>query len=151
MPVLEDERGTFTPLFTNKITQITGQYFIEQNYSTSKPGVIRGLHAQINAQAKLVRSAFGTIRDVVYCPRQKKTVNFLLNDPTVWLFIPAGLYHGFLSYSGASVHYLVSRPFNPKGQKTIAFDSPSLEIPWEKWFGSNNFIVSAKDRAGERV
>ena len=58
--ILEDERGTFYETYNkNLFKKVTGLdvNFVQDNQSTSRLGVLRGLHYQAGtmAQAKLVR------------------------------------------------------------------------------------------------
>ena len=68
--VFRDHRGTFLESFSQKrFEDATGLQlqFVQDNQSTSKKGVLRGLHFQKGkfAQSKLVRCVTGKILDVV--------------------------------------------------------------------------------------
>ena len=67
--VLEDERGLFMETYQYSDFEEKGIscHFVQDNYSRSKKGVIRGLHYQLNpkAQAKLTRVIRGVVFDVV--------------------------------------------------------------------------------------
>ena len=89
--VREDARGYFLESFrTDLFEQLMGHSFtvVQQNESSSRYGVVRGLHWQIppHAQAKLIRVLSGEIRDVV-CSAQTTNTNCLS---------PADLPTGFL-------------------------------------------------------
>ena len=68
--MFEDERGTFSETFNaQKFLDQTGiaVTFVQDNQSTSKYGVVRGLHFQtgVHGQTKLVRVVKGSALDVV--------------------------------------------------------------------------------------
>jgi len=104
--VFSEDRGFFFESFNEKDFQKTiGKdfQFVQDNFSSSKKNVIRGLHYQIkNPQGKLVRVLNGEVFDV--------TVDLRVNSRTFgeWygiklsaennkqLWIPEGFAHGFL-------------------------------------------------------
>ena len=104
--VFEDERGTFSETFNAKnFLDQTGiaVTFVQDNQSTSKYGVVRGLHFQTGAhgQAKLVRVVKGSALDVVVdlrkgSPSFGKSFSIVLSgENKKQLFVPRGFAHGF--------------------------------------------------------
>jgi dTDP-4-dehydrorhamnose 3,5-epimerase len=63
------------------------------------------------------------------------------DEPTV-LQIPAGVAHGFLALSDIDLIYLVSEEYDGTDEFGIAWNDPSLAIPW----GTDRPILSARDR-----
>ncbi|MBC2838229.1 dTDP-4-dehydrorhamnose 3,5-epimerase [Robiginitalea sp. SC105] len=152
----EDQRGWFYEGYQkSKIDKALGRAinFVQDNYSHSHKGVIRGLHLQRApyAQAKLVQVLHGCIRDVVVDLR-KDSMTYLehvlieLNsDRPELLFIPEGLAHGFLSVENDTLlHYKCSAYYNPKAEAGIRFDDPDLAIDWG--IDASEIRLSEKDR-----
>ena len=146
-----DERGFFFENFkeenfiSNGITK-----FIQENFSYSIQGVIRGLHYQKNpkAQAKLVTVPSGEIFDVVVDIRKKsptygKYVTEILSENNHRsLYIPEGFAHGFSVLSkNANVIYKISNEYSPNDEGGIIWNDPTLNIPWP----IKNPIISEKD------
>ena len=110
----KDERGSFSEWFRADIIeeQLGLKFEVKQaNTSTSKKGVIRGMHYSLatTGQSKWVSCAFGTIWDVVVdirpeSPTFKKWVGTELkgSDSTA-IIISEGLGHGFMSCKSDSV------------------------------------------------
>jgi dTDP-4-dehydrorhamnose 3,5-epimerase len=152
--VFPDDRGHF--LETYKESEFASQGilgpFRQDNQSSSRKGVLRGLHFQKppHAQAKLVQVLSGVIYDVVVdlrpnSPSYAKWLGMTLNasEPCM-LFVPEGFAHGFLVLSDkADVLYKTSSEYRPEAEGGIIWNDPALAIPWP----CINPIVSAKDAA----
>ena len=103
--VFADHRGSFFESFNERaFREATGvdAAFVQDNHSTSKANVIRGLHYQIqHAQGKLVRVASGSVYDVVVDLRKSsptfgRWVGVALSaDDRSMLWVPPGFAHGF--------------------------------------------------------
>lgn len=140
--LFRDERGFFTERFREDewrrlIPDHPG--FIQENFSFSKMGVVRGLHFQHNpAQGKLVTCVQGAIYDVlVDIRRDSPTFGqylglHLTQDEPRWVWIPAGFAHGFqvTDPRGAGLLYKVDAAYAPAGEGSIRFDDPELAIKW---------------------
>ena len=125
--------------------------FVQDNLSVSKKNVIRGMHFQKppHAQAKLVRCVSGQVFDVVadVDPRSPHFGTFvsvgLSAETQEMLFIPDTYAHGFCVLSDvATVEYKVSDIYHPESAAGIAFDDPTLAIPWPV----ENPILSEADK-----
>jgi dTDP-4-dehydrorhamnose 3,5-epimerase len=150
-----DDRGYFIERYNKtRYNQIGVNYeFVQDNMSTSKPRVVRGLHYQIEpAQAKLVTCVRGRILDVAVDVR-KNSKTFgkyysieLTEQNCLALMIPEGFAHGFsvLGDDEAVMLYKVSGTYNPKGERTINYADPQINVDWQV----SNPIVSDKDKAG---
>lgn len=123
-------------------------------YSTSKKGVIRGLHFQrIHEQAKLVRCVSGHIFDVVVdlrkdSPTFKKWLGFELNEENrKEVLVPVGCAHGFLALDTATVSYKCSVCFYPEGDDGLFWNDPDIGVDWglERVGGAEKVIISEKD------
>lgn len=151
-----DERGYFLETFNERgFAAATGirAEFVQDNESSSKKGVLRGLHFQLapHAQGKLVRVARGAVIDVVVdirpgSPTYGRHVKVRLDSATKEMFwIPPGFAHGFLALEDDTVfNYKCTAYYNPAAERTIHWNDPELGIDW----GHPSPIVSAKDQAG---
>lgn len=139
-PRFDDLRGSFRPLFAERLHQSIHRPWAEMNLSHSRENSIRGLHFQFpNPQAKLITVVFGTIYDLVVDLRQGPTFghweSFPLSaeDPALpsQIFIPEGFAHGFATPLGpATIAYLVSETWHPESEQVLAYNDPTLAIPW---------------------
>ena len=149
--IYSDNRGFFFESFkesdfiSNGITK-----FIQENFSHSIKGVIRGLHYQNNpkSQAKLVTVLNGEIFDVAVDIRKKSPTygkwihEILSKENHKSLYIPEGFAHGFCVLSDeADVVYKVSKEYSPKDEKGIIWNDPTIDIQWP----INKPIISLKD------
>ena len=153
--VFEDERGTFSETFNaKKFLDQTGiaVTFVQDNQSTSKYGVVRGLHFQtgVHGQAKLVRVVKGSALDVVVdlrkgSPSFGKSFSVVLSEENKkQLFIPRGFAHGFSALEDNTVFaYKCDRYYNKQSEQGIVYNDATLAIDWH--LNSNDMIVSKKD------
>ncbi|PYY13200.1 MAG: dTDP-4-dehydrorhamnose 3,5-epimerase, partial [Acidobacteria bacterium] len=126
--------------------------FVQDNQSTSKKDVLRGLHYQIRQpQGKLIRVLRGEIFDVaVDCRRKSQSFRQVVcvrlsaeNRKMLW--IPAGFAHGFLVLSAqADVLYKTTDFYAPEHERTLLWNDPALSIPWP----AAQPILSVKDQQG---
>lgn len=148
-----DERGFFCERFRLDQLHKMGLKgnFVQENFSRSKPGVLRGLHYQWEKpQGKLVSCMSGQILDVVVDIRRgSKTFGqhlsvTLSGDEPSWFWIPPGFAHGFcvLGSQPADILYKVDNYYNAKAEHGILWSDEALQIAWPK----QKMIVSAKDQ-----
>ena len=138
----EDKRGLFyegwnLKTFDNLISKRID--FVQDNFSYSKKGVIRGLHYQLEPfiQGKLIRCIKGSIFDVIVDLR-KESKTFLdwtsieLSDENFkQLWVPGGFAHGFLTTSSESiVSYKVDNYWNEKYERTVKWNDKEININW---------------------
>jgi dTDP-4-dehydrorhamnose 3,5-epimerase len=136
-----DDRGFFlenfkiSPFVSNGINT----KFIQDNFSHSIKGVLRGLHYQINpkAQAKYVTALRGEIFDVAVdirknSPTYGQWVGEILSDQNhKSLYIPEGFAHGFSVLSEeADVFYKVNNEYSPEHERGILWNDPEININW---------------------
>lgn len=151
--VFGDERGFF--LETYKRTDFAragvGGHFVQDNYSKSAKGVLRGLHYQKNpkAQGKLVCCMNGKIFDVAVdirkgSPYYGKWVSAELSgENRHMLYVPPGFAHGFQVISDtAEVLYKCTEEYSPSDDRGIIWNDPELRIAWPL----GNPVLSRKDR-----
>ena len=152
--VFADERGYFFESF-NELTFKQNNIdfnWVQDNQSSSKYGVIRGLHFQKPpfAQTKLIRVLQGEILDVVVDLRHaSKTFGqsyskILSNQNHLQLLIPKGFAHGFSVLSEtADVMYKCDELYNKESESGILFNDPQLGIDWK--VDTDKMVVSSKD------
>jgi dTDP-4-dehydrorhamnose 3,5-epimerase len=149
-----DARGFFVERYRVDVFREHGlpTDFAQENHSRSAPGVLRGLHYQVEpAQSKLVGVARGRIWDVVVDIRPDsatfgRSYGVEINDMNgLLLWVPAGFAHGFcvLGEEPADVLYKVDGLYNPETEGGIRYDDAELAIEWPL----DNPTVSARDRS----
>lgn len=152
-----DERGAFRECWQRARYAEAGlpDEWVQDNVSLSRRGVLRGLHFQQPApQGKLVTALRGDILDVAVDVRRasphfgRHVAVRLSSENARQLWIPEGFAHGFVVLSDeALVHYKVTTPYFPGGDRTIAWDDPDIGIDWPV----SQPIMSAKDAAARRL
>lgn len=150
-----DDRGFLFESFNSQhFTKLFGAdiAFVQDNQSSSRQGVVRGLHYQVapKAQGKLVRVVQGEIFDVAVDLRKNspsfgKWVGDILsaaNRKQIW--IPEGFAHGFQVLSAtADVLYKITDYWSPDSERSIRWDDPDLNVNWPVAITA----VSERDRA----
>ena len=136
-----DPRGFFLENFKDSEFSTNGinTKFVQDNFSHSIRGVLRGLHYQKNpkAQAKFVTALRGTIFDVAVDIRKNSPtfgqwVGEILSDENhKSLYIPEGFAHGFSALSeNADVFYKVNNEYSPENERGIIWNDPQINIKW---------------------
>lgn len=147
-----DERGHFYESYNQKLFSANGitENFVQDNYSFSSKGVVRGLHFQKNpnGQGKLVRCMTGKVYDVIVDLRYESPTfgqheKFLLEaDKGNMLYVPVGFAHGFVALEETIFVYKCTNYWNKESESGIRWNDPTLNIDW----GVENPIVSDKDQ-----
>jgi len=152
-----DDRGCFFESFNEKEFSAAVGYditFVQDNHSSSKKGVLRGLHYQTQqTQGKLVRVVKGSVYDVAVDLRQSSTtfghwVGVELSaENKKQLWVPEGFAHGFLLLSDeAEFLYKTTDYWHAASEKCIAWNDPTLAIQWPQ-IGMDP-ILNPKDQQG---
>lgn len=151
--VFGDERGFFEQTWHEQQYHEAGMAtrFVQDNWSRSTRGVLRGLHYQLRqAQAKLVYVIRGEVFDVAVDIRQGSPtfgqwVGAVLSEENHrQMFIPPGFAHGFCVLSDeVDFVYKCSDFYAPGDEYAVRWNDPELAIDWP----GEAFIVSEKDRA----
>lgn len=139
--IFEDERGYFFENYRQSGFQSLGitDNFIQTNISSSRRGVVRGMHYQErpSAQAKLVSVTSGVIFDVVVdirkgSPDFGKWVGVTLSSENrKSLFVPEGFAHGFCAISDcADVLYSCTAEYDPTREAGFKWNDPEVGIEW---------------------
>jgi len=151
---LEDSRGFFAETYRRSEFEANGipESFVQDNYSCSFRGVLRGMHYQLRAKAqgKLVSVLRGEIYDVAVdirrgSPTYAQWVGVRMSpEDLALLYVPAGFAHGFLVLSDtADVAYKVTEEYAAEADRGIAWNDPELGIDWP----NSKPILSPKDAA----
>ena len=154
--VYGDERGYFMETYNYRDYAEAGIdcTFVQDNQSSSKKGVLRGLHYQIrHPQDKLVRVVRGEVFDVAVdlregSPTFGKWFGVLLSEENKRsFFIPKNFAHGFLVLSEvAEFSYKVTDFYHPDDEGGIRYDDPDIGVAWPLE-GISEVILSDKDKA----
>lgn len=153
--VFGDQRGFFLETFNapryNEI--LRNIQFVQDNFSSSNKGVLRGLHFQIPpySQGKLVQVITGSALDVaVDLRRNSETYGqhvkvLLSSEKRNQFWIPEGFAHGFLALEDNTIFsYKCTNYYNPQSEVTILWNDRNLKIDWQ----IDNPIISPKDKEG---
>jgi dTDP-4-dehydrorhamnose 3,5-epimerase len=150
--VFRDPRGLFFETYQARRYADAGipGPFVQDNYSQSLRGTLRGLHYQEpRAQGKLVMVTEGAVYDVVVDVR-KGSPSFgrwyateLSAENRRQVYVPPGCAHGFCVTSDqAAFLYKCTDYYAPGTERGIIWNDPALAIPWPVLAP----ILSAKDR-----
>ena len=149
-----DPRGFFVETYHQKKYAEGGIRgpFVQDNFSRSSKGTLRGLHAQLTRpQGKLVRVVSGEIWDVAVDIRPKSPsykkwygVHLSAQQPQQ-LYVPVGFAHGFCVLSDiAEMEYKCTDLYDPSNELHLLWNDPDVAIQWP----IENPILSTKDRDG---
>jgi len=152
--VFGDNRGYFMESYHKQAYTEAGidAEFVQDNQSSSKKGVLRGLHFQINhPQAKLVRVITGEVYDVAVdmrkgSPTYGQWYGVILSEENhKQFFLPEDFAHGFLVLSDyAEFCYKVTDFYNPSDEGGIIYNDPDIGVEWPIPEGME-LILSEKD------
>ena len=148
----EDERGSFVKTYHEPTWQSLGLRtdWVEEYYSVSRQGVLRGLHCQLppSDHAKVVSCLSGRVFDVLVdlrkgSPQYGRAIFLVLDaERPSLVYIPTGLAHGFYTISlEATVGYRVTSIHDAGRDAGILWSS--VDIVWPV----ASPIVSARDVA----
>ncbi len=136
-----DARGFFMETYKRSEFAANGiaEDFVQDNYSHSARGVLRGLHYQLqpHAQGKLVMVITGEVFDVAVdirpgSPTFARWVGARLSaaEPRL-LYVPPGFAHGFCVLSEtADFTYKVTREYSQAHERGILWSDPEIAIAW---------------------
>lgn len=157
--VFGDERGFFLETWNEQAFRNAGLdvLFVQDNWSRSRRGILRGLHYQIERpQGKLVRVTRGAVFDVAVDLRRssptfgRHVARVLTETNRHSLWIPPGFAHGFLVLSEeADFVYKCTELYAPEHDRSLSWCDPTVGILWPlaEVGGVNAVQLSEKDRA----
>lgn len=157
--IFRDHRGIFFETYNREKFSEMGidDVFVQDNYSSSSAGVLRGLHFQYPpyAMSKLVRCNRGRLFDVVVDMRQespsfRKWIGVELNDRDhAMLYIPQGCAHGFYALTDCELMYKCSTLYHKQYDAGLTYDDPDIGIDWP--IQDDLLILSDRDKAHPRL
>ena len=128
-------------------------HFVEEDISTGKRGVLKGIHGDIKTW-KLVQCLYGEFYLVVLNFEHKskafgKWEGFTLSDKNrLQVLIPPLYGNGHQVLSEYDIyHYKQSSYYDPKNQFTVKWDDPRFKIEWP----IKNPTLSQRDTIGKIV
>ena len=138
--VFGDSRGFFKETFQAERYREAGiEYtFVQDNYSRSQKGVLRGLHFQITKpQGKLVSCPKGAVFDVAV-DIDPKSITYgqyvgveLTEENHKQLWVPPGYAHGFCVLSEtADFQYKCTDYYDPSDEGGLIWNDPDVAIDW---------------------
>jgi dTDP-4-dehydrorhamnose 3,5-epimerase len=152
--IYKDDRGFFMETYNDEKYQevLKGRSFVQDNFSYSKKGVIRGMHLQIeHSQGKLVSVVAGSVYDVAVDLRANSSTFGqcfgieLSSENFRQLWIPPGFAHGFQTISDyAKFTYKCTELYDPSDEECLKWNDIDLSICWK----DIEPIVSEKDSQG---
>jgi dTDP-4-dehydrorhamnose 3,5-epimerase len=146
--VHSDSRGSFLEVFRE---DLLGERFVQANHSSSRAGVLRGLHWHrhqadawyvMNGHAQAMLADLRTPTD----EPAVASVDLIAGEPRV-LYIPPGVAHGFLAVADVDLIYWVTAYYDASDEFGIAWDDPTLAAPWK----SSDPILSGRDQANPKL
>lgn len=153
--VFGDERGYFMETYHKEdfIKAGLSMNFLQDNQSSSRKGVLRGLHYQKqHPQGKLVRVISGSVYDVAVDLRKNSPTYgryqgvILTAENKRMFYIPEGFAHGFLVMSeSAEFTYKCTDFYHPEDEGGIIWSDPEVAIAWPLEEGMQ-VTISDKDQ-----
>ena len=139
--VFRDDRGFFLETYSVKKYKEHGVSvdFVQDNFaSSSRKGVLRGMHYQINhGQDKLVWVTEGSVFDVAVdvrpdSPTFGQWVGYTLSSENcLQLFVPVGFAHGYCVLTDtAKFQYKCSDYYHPEDEGGLIWNDPEVGIKW---------------------
>lgn len=138
--VYPDGRGYFLETYQEKRYRKYGidVTFVQDNFSFSTKGTLRGLHFQHpHSQAKLVNVFQGEVLDIIVdvrcgSPSFGSWRGICLSEENHWqLFVPEGFAHGFCVLSDIAIFsYKCSDFYMPECKKGVFWSDPDIGIEW---------------------
>jgi dTDP-4-dehydrorhamnose 3,5-epimerase len=155
--VFKDDRGHFLESFHAERYRSAGLTlpFVQDNWSRSKKGTLRGLHFQNpRPQGKLVMVTRGAVFDVAVDIR-KSSPTFgkwfgleLSEENCKQLWIPPGFAHGFVALKDdTDFLYKCTDVYFPEGDGGVLWSDPDIGITWPV----QEPLLSKKDASAPRL
>lgn len=145
----EDFRGSYLEIYNHDLYQAAGitQNFIQDDISTSRKGVLRGIHGDEKTW-KLISCLYGSFFLVVVnndssSEEFKKSIGFTLSDRNrLQILVPPKFGNGHYVISELAIfHYKQTTNYDRLSQFTIKWNDPEYAI----WWPASNPILSQRD------
>lgn len=147
-----DERGQFVEIFRKEWFPQRSWNAVQSNRSVSATGVMRGLHfhqQQVDYWfliSGIIRAGLADLRRGSPTRGAAEIIEYSA-DEELGLFIPAGVAHGFLAVSEATLIYYVDNYYDGADEFGVAWDDPDLGLLW----GVERPLLSARDRKNPKL
>lgn len=147
-----DERGQFVELFRKEWFPGRSWRAVQSNRSLSAAGVLRGLHyhhQQVDywfLTSGIIRAGLADLRRSSPTRGAVEIVEYSADDE-LGLYIPAGVAHGFLAVSEATLIYYVDNYYDGADEFGVAWNDPEIGLRW----GVERPLLSARDRENPRL
>ena len=145
-----DARGTLVKFLDESTTRGLPAIATECFWTTSGPGVVRGLHLQtdIAASTRVITCVAGAVFDVLLDLRAESatfgehvTIELTAEHGTALIVAP-GVAHGFATIGdGATLLYLADKGYAPESDTGVRWDSAGVLWPYA------DPLISARDAA----
>ncbi|MBD3614982.1 MAG: dTDP-4-dehydrorhamnose 3,5-epimerase [Gracilimonas sp.] len=152
--VFKDERGFFLETWQKERYNEIGikEDFVQDNWSRSTKGVLRGLHFQKeHPQGKLVSVRSGRVFDVAVDIRKDSRTfgewygQELTDENNLQMYVPPGFAHGFCVLSEkADFVYKCTNFYMPEDESGLIWNDSDLSINWI--LDESEIILSDKDK-----
>ena len=136
----QDKRGSLIELYRKEemLPFLDSNIFVQDLFTVSNSGVLRGLHFQVNyPQGKLISVLHGKIFDVFVDIRMDSSTfgkwhSIELSDENaLQVYLPPGFAHGFLTMSEkARVSYKVTNYWSRKDERSLIWNENKVGIKW---------------------
>ena len=127
-----DSRGRFTEIY-----RAAGMPhgFAQSNHSRSAQGVLRGLHYhQHQDDLWYVVSGRAQVGLADLRRRGERPIvetHMVDGQRPVTVYIPRGVAHGYLALTELDLMYWVTAEYDPSDEMSVAWDDPTLAVPWQ--------------------
>jgi dTDP-4-dehydrorhamnose 3,5-epimerase len=145
----EDFRGSYVEIYNQELFQAAGitQRFIQDDISTSRQGVLRGIHGD-GKTWKLISCLYGSFYLVVVnndpdSEEFKKSISLTISDRNrLQILVPPNFGNGHLVLSEIAIfHYKQTTNYDRSSQFTIKWNDPDYSI----WWPTTKPILSQRD------
>jgi dTDP-4-dehydrorhamnose 3,5-epimerase len=138
--VFPDDRGYFLETWNSKRYEQAGipTDFVQDNISSSKKGILRGLHFQYpQSQGKLIQVLLGEVVDVIVdirvgSPTYGQWISEILSESNHrQMYVPTGFAHGYCVTSETALFsYKCTDFYNRATEHGIIWNDPDIGIEW---------------------
>lgn len=153
--VFEDFRGQYVETYNEDLYREHGieVHFRQDDISVSSRHVLRGIHGDAETW-KLISCHFGRFYLLVInndpdSPQYRQWDSFVLSDRNhQQVLVPPKFGNGHLVLTDLAIfHYKQNTYYNPRGQFTLKWDDPELNL----WWPVKRPLLSRRDESGRFV
>jgi dTDP-4-dehydrorhamnose 3,5-epimerase len=153
-----DERGAFREVWRASMFADLAQpdagterpRFVQSNLSSSRAGVLRGLHyhhRQLDHWVVIDGSVFVALVDLRSSEKRPTVVTQVL-EADDFVTIPRLVAHGFLALRSTNLLYFVTNEYDGTDEHGLAWDDPVVGVKWPELSSPDGpLVISTRDRA----